>query len=411
MIDPDAKTPAPQPGLRDWPVGLLTAATDGAILTANAAAAALLEQLGPSPACGDLFKQLRAVAPDLRPALAQARARGGRLERMLRNGDAAATLTAICEHGAVTVVLVDESARIRAEAEAARARARFSALADAMPGGAAFSLDCRGRVNGWSRSAERFEGLSAPEALGLTLDALFARAHFPAGAQTLVEAAGLAGEASVSGLRCGPDAAPAWITLTLRAVRDRKGALDGFVALVRDDAGGSVREAELRRLAGSDPLTGVLNRRAFEEAADAALAAAARRGDAFALALFDLDDLKGLNDRHGHGAGDAALRALADAARETLRGGDLIGRLGGDEFAVALPGADERHARIVCERLRATTARLRPDSGGRVLRFTASFGYAAATGPNETLARLFDRADAALYRAKAAGRDAVAAAA
>ena len=203
LLDPAA--------IADWPVGVARCAADGAILALNAAAADLLARFGPDPLAANLFVQLRARAPDLRPALVHARAGGGRVERLLTAPGAAAHLTLTRRGGTIVALLVDESARRRAEEDAARHRARFAALADGVPGGAAFSLDVHGRVNGWSRSAQRFEGLTAQEALGCSLDDLFARSNFPAGGAALVEAATRAGEASVAGLRCGSSSsAPGW---------------------------------------------------------------------------------------------------------------------------------------------------------------------------------------------------------
>ena len=392
-----------------WPMGYVRAEADGAILEMNPAAADLLARLGPDPIAANLFAQLRLAAPDLRPAFAAARLRGGQITRPLRGRDAAATMTALTEADhTITLFLADDSARMRAEEEAERQRARFNALADAPPDGAVFTLDPHGRVTAWSRSAERLEGLAPPDALGRPLDALFARASFPADAETLIEAAARAGTASVAGVRIGASGATARATLTLRAVRDRRGALDGFIAILRDNAAqGADSAAELRRLADTDPLTGVLNRRAFEAAAGAMAERARRRSDPFAVCVLDIDDFKALNDRRGHAAGDHALRALVAAARDALREADLVARLGGDEFAVALPGADDERARIVAERLRGAIARARPERNGVALAFTVSVGVAAAERRDEPLAALLARADAALYRAKAAGKNRV----
>jgi diguanylate cyclase (GGDEF)-like protein len=198
------------------------------------------------------------------------------------------------------------------------------------------------------------------------------------------------------------------VVLEVRAVRTADGALDGFIVSSREQPTATGREAELRRLAETDPLTGVLNRRAFDEAATVACALARANRQPFAVIVFDLDAFKALNDRYGHGGGDAALKALAEAASRDVRAGDLIGRLGGDEFAIALPRADAALASRIAERLRRTVAGLAPRHGRRVLRFTASFGVASADDPAESFAETVARADGALYRAKDAGRDRVA---
>jgi diguanylate cyclase (GGDEF)-like protein len=390
----------------DWPVGVARCAADGAIRALNPAAAEMLARFGPDPIARNLFAQLRDAAPDLRAAAAQASARRGRLVRKLRRRGVGATATLLFRAGTLTVLLTDDTAQLRAEEEAERHRARFAALADAPRRGAAFAIDPRGRISSWSASAQRFEGLTAPEALGMPLEALMARASFPLDAQTLIEAAARAGEATVGGVRAAPGRAPLRLSLTLRAVRGARAALDGFVVMVREDQSADAASAELRFLADTDALTGVLNRRAFEEAACAAAAAADAQRHPCALILIDVDRFKDINDARGHGAGDAALRALAEALREGLRGGDVIGRLGGDEFALLLPRADLDRATQIAGRLREAVRALRPVYDGEVLRLTASFGLTEAE-PAETLTELMHRADAALYRAKAGGRDRV----
>ena len=136
--------------------------------------------------------------------------------------------------------------------------------------------------------------------------------------------------------------------------------------------------ARLDALARTDPLTGLANRRAFLEHAQAFLSAAARSGAPLALLLLDIDRFKAVNDRFGHGAGDAVLRAVAAALRGAIRVGDLPVRWGGEEFAVLLPGTDLPAAVALAERLRAAVRDGVPHpAGGRV---TVSIG-AARLGP------------------------------
>jgi diguanylate cyclase (GGDEF)-like protein len=150
----------------------------------------------------------------------------------------------------------------------------------------------------------------------------------------------------------------------------------------------------LARLALTDELTGLPNRRAWEEALARELARAARDDHPVCVAVIDLDGFKAFNDEHGHQAGDRLLTEAAQAWHNQLRASDLLARYGGEEFAAVIPAWPLTTAVEVVERLRATTP------GG----LTASAGV-ASWNRVESGAELFGRADAALYEAKQAGRD------
>ncbi|MEZ4449086.1 MAG: GGDEF domain-containing protein [Nannocystaceae bacterium] len=167
--------------------------------------------------------------------------------------------------------------------------------------------------------------------------------------------------------------------------------------------------AELRRRLGreealsrSDPLTGLANRRAFEERAEVILAIARRQPRPLTLALLDLDNFKVVNDTRGHDAGDEVLRAVARALRDDLRASDVLARLGGDEFAVLLPDTDAASARRLLERVRSAVAEAMRAGGWPV---SVSLGALSLGGAPPELPRLLDRADALMYEAKRRGKD------
>jgi diguanylate cyclase (GGDEF)-like protein/PAS domain S-box-containing protein len=165
-------------------------------------------------------------------------------------------------------------------------------------------------------------------------------------------------------------------------------------------------EDRLRRLAARDALTDTLSRGRFFEVAREELARATRYPRPLALAMLDLDHFKSINDRHGHRAGDEVLRAIAGLMTRGLRGQDHIGRYGGEEFAVLLPETTLESAREVLERVRIAIADMRLNVEGKQLTITVSVGVVAVqTG--EPLENALARADAALYRAKGAGRNRV----
>jgi two-component system, cell cycle response regulator len=161
-------------------------------------------------------------------------------------------------------------------------------------------------------------------------------------------------------------------------------------------------QRQLIRLATTDPLTGVLNRRAFFERGEEAVAAAAA-GAALCAIMLDADHFKRVNDEHGHDVGDRALRGLARAV-----GGECaaVGRLGGEEFAILLPGAGRPDAVRIAEGLRAKIAALRIETASGTLTLTCSFGVSEWV-KDDTIDRLLRRADAGLYEAKRSGRDRV----
>jgi len=166
-------------------------------------------------------------------------------------------------------------------------------------------------------------------------------------------------------------------------------------------------ENKLRHLAATDPLTGLMNRRAFMEAAHAAFTLAARTGRPVSVVMIDADHFKRINDTYGHDAGDQVLRAFADLVRMGLRASDIAGRLGGEEFCLILPdtegAATARAVERLLARVRAATV---PAVQGKVS-FSVSVGWQScrpgdAAGALRTCLR---EADEALYMAKAAGRD------
>jgi diguanylate cyclase (GGDEF)-like protein/putative nucleotidyltransferase with HDIG domain len=160
--------------------------------------------------------------------------------------------------------------------------------------------------------------------------------------------------------------------------------------------------ARLTDAARTDPLTGLLNRRALEELFALELDRAARSGRALSVIVGDLDRFKVVNDRLGHQQGDKTLQALAEELGRWKRRVDMAARVGGEEFALLLPETDERGAFLVAERLRRATMRLFADGPCKL---TISFGIATFPDHGEDAETLLRAADQALYAAKNMGRD------
>ena len=181
----------------------------------------------------------------------------------------------------------------------------------------------------------------------------------------------------------------------------------GRAIVLRDVTRYKEMQSLLRSQATTDVLTGIPNRRHFLDVADRFLDQAHRSGRPIAWIAFDIDRFKRVNDGYGHDAGDRVLRAVAEAAAQSVRASDLVGRLGGEEFAICLPDTDLAGARRAAERLRSDVAALRVAIANGVVSVTVSIGVCATQGGGLDLDTVLALADAGLYRAKHEGRDRV----
>ncbi len=278
----------------------------------------------------------------------------------------------------------------------------------------AYFVDARGRTLFWNEAVAQLTGYSAGEMLGLPASCsklgVTDAAGVPLrtddflGKRTLLQ--GRAVDRMVSLRRRDGRRVP--VEARCSPVLDDQGAAIGVLVALHD-ASSTVALAtalrQARRAAESDPLTGLANRRALDRMLELRLLVQAADKQPFCLILADLDHFKAVNDGWGHAVGDRALTAFAEVLRGQSRAEDLVARLGGEEFVVLLPDAPLDVAARVAERLRvATPEAAPPELGPR--RLSASFGVVEAAA-EETASQLLRRADAALYRAKADGRDRV----
>ncbi|HEX5470233.1 MAG TPA: GGDEF domain-containing protein, partial [Lacipirellulaceae bacterium] len=187
----------------------------------------------------------------------------------------------------------------------------------------------------------------------------------------------------------------------LRANQDLQSKLEMAECRLQEQA--AEIEAHISRSL-TDPLTGLPNRREFNERVEERMAAWTRRHDVFSLLLLDVDHFKKLNDRHGHLAGDQVLAAIGRALRGAIRREDAVARYGGEEFAILLPSTPLEQAVVVVQKVREAVARTIVNRNGQQMSITISAGLATIE-PNERVEMLIQRADSALYAAKAAGRN------
>jgi diguanylate cyclase (GGDEF)-like protein len=175
----------------------------------------------------------------------------------------------------------------------------------------------------------------------------------------------------------------------------------GFLLMYNETA-----QAELRRLARTDPLTGTLNRLALDEEGQRLFG----QDEALAAVMLDADHFKTINDRFGHAVGDRVLASLAQGIAALLRPGDVLGRAGGEEFLLLLPRSDLAGAIALAEALRVHVATMSLELDGQVQTISVSLGVAVRVADDRDVAALVWRADRALYAAKRAGRNRVVAA-
>lgn len=202
-----------------------------------------------------------------------------------------------------------------------------------------------------------------------------------------------------------------YLAIDAGPIHDEDGKLIAIVETLRDMTDQKRAEAALKTLAASDGLTGLANRRSFDQTLAAEWARAERTKKPLSLALVDVDHFKLYNDLHGHQKGDECLRAVASILGEnSLRPADLSARYGGEEFAVVMPETDQKAAVKVAERLRGMLAKLQLQHGATGAGPTVTFSIGIATRiPDETVCAdwLLMKADEALYAAKHAGRNRV----
>ncbi|HWE34339.1 MAG TPA: EAL domain-containing protein [Solirubrobacteraceae bacterium] len=264
-----------------------------------------------------------------------------------------------------------------------------------------------GTITTWNRGAERLYGWTAEEAIGQPIGLIDPVER--AGEQREILQRVFGGE-SVDHFeteRIRKDGTRLVVSLTVSPVRDGHGEIVSAAIIARDITERTRYEERLRHLADHDQLTGLFNRRRFDEELKRELARAGRYHSHGAVLSIDIDNFKSINDSAGHAAGDAVLSEVAGVLERRLRASDIVARIGGDEFAALLPSADVDEARTAAEDLLASIHGSKAVFGGKPLRITSSIGVAAFESDDATAGELLTGADLAMYAAKAQGRDRV----
>lgn len=196
----------------------------------------------------------------------------------------------------------------------------------------------------------------------------------------------------------------AFCAFVVRATRELSGALQSLLRLRREL---EVQHGIASNAARTDDLTGLNNRRAFNEKADTIFLYTRRYGVPLCALLLDIDHFKQINDTHGHAAGDKVLQAVVRQIKSTLREADLCGRLGGEEFGVLLAGTNMHEAVQIAEKIRLAVQAIEESVNDATLQVTISVGVAEADSACADVSTLLAQADAAMYHAKSNGRNQV----
>lgn len=272
-----------------------------------------------------------------------------------------------------------------------------------------FVLDARARVVIWNRACELLTGVPAAEVLGTADHWRSFHVHErPTLADQVLQVRcdGLGALSSESWCDMPRAGKRRYLAADASPIFDALGRVAAVVETLRDLTEEKMAQAALEQLATRDGLTGLANRRCFDDTLHAEWARALRQKQPLSLLMVDVDNFKAYNDAHGHLGGDECLKRVARAVASEMRANDLVARYGGEEFAVILPNQSLKGAAIVAERIRARVERLQLPSRFAPGHVTVSIGAATAlAGPDNDPNQLVAIADAALYRAKHLGRN------
>jgi len=293
------------------------------------------------------------------------------------------------------------------EAEARSARDLLSYVVQST-GDAIITKAPDGTITSWNRGAEQLYGYSAEEVIGRA-SGLTETPERAGEWQKLLETV-FSGKSidNFETERVRKDGSKIAVSLTVSPVTDANGQIVSAAIIARDTTARVRYQERLQHMADHDQLTGLFNRRRFEEELKRELARAGRYAtDHSAVLSIDIDNFKGINDSAGHAAGDAVLSHVAHVLSHRSRASDVVARLGGDEFAVLLSSVGADDARTAAEQLLGEIRSSAAMYGGRPFRVSASIGVVAFESDDVTSGDVMVNADLAMYAAKTAGRDRV----
>ncbi len=198
-----------------------------------------------------------------------------------------------------------------------------------------------------------------------------------------------------------------WLDISILPLQNAHGQVTHFVSIQRDVTEQKLLEHQLETLSRTDPLTGVYNKRTFEEVSRKEFSRYQRSAETYSLLVMDIDHFKMINDSYGHAAGDVVIQSFAEFCQISLRGIDSVARIGGEEFCLLLPGTNKKNALYIAEKLRENIANFSINSDHMELSITISIGVSEVVPSDKDHTAIFKRADMNLYHAKHSGRNCV----
>ena len=365
---PDLDTNAEYEALLEFlyvcPVGIAQLDGNGAVEMMNSEGARILMQVAARPdvtnwfdALGPAGAELRALAQGMtadRGTVCEAHRVSFEVPRRATPLSLSFTLVKLSPSRTMAVI-ADESVSVEQTRVARQAEQRVTAVFEGIRDYAIFALDREGRVETWNKSAERVFGYAG------STDRL----------KQVLRGAIDGGSAEDEGWWARKATTRFWGSSVVSVIEEADGGRSGYIVVTRDLTKKKREADDLRDAATKDFLTGLLNRRGFEESAREELARWQRGRDPLAVLMIDVDHFKKVNDTYGHATGDDVLRALARSVQGQVRELDLVARLGGEELAVVLPSTDVVGARAAAERIRQAIEGLRvPAADGAMIRFS-----------------------------------------
>ncbi len=404
------------------PIGIVQTRQDGEILMANPLCAQLLMPLSRDGNLDNLFTALRPVAPDLLHRAQTFEAGHGKVcEGLQMQVDAGQpgkkdaqvlSLTLLkLDETRLMALLSDVSLAVKRERELRLNQAWISTIVAGITDYAVMTLNAAGHATNWNPGIARLTGFAAEAVVGQPF-ALFYPDDAMPGQRVLdrLHEADRSGWCLDEGWRRRADGSLFWgscLIAPLLADGQVPAEERAYSLIVRDISDRREANETLRNVTSCDHLTGLVNRRAFFEAAELEVQHWHRQPRPLSIVMVDADHFKRVNDAHGHAAGDAVLRHLAAGLSATFRTMDVVARIGGEEFVVLLPDTTLDGACGVAARLCQRIAEHAVEVDGQSIRYTVSAGVATMDASVDGVAELLKRADAAMYAAKAQGRNRV----